>query len=368
MSIIIGLDVHPKSSTKFCIQDKNTGEQLKIGECDTNYEGFKKVLGPWMERFPGVEVGMEAGGKTYHVAAIINELGGIPRIFVAEEVHDKTRSRKKKTDYRDAIDLCTNFRTGSYVREVKLPPKELKELRTLLKTRDLYVRQRIQIINQTRGFMKEYGITDDIMSFQSKKGWQSLLNKDMPEILRKICEFHHTQHENLTESIEKLEQKIAEWEEISPEFEIVKTIPGVGAIACAALKAYIFDITRFESGKHLASYFGLVPSCYDSGEQVRHGRITKEGNGFVRRLLVEAAHHYANPRSPFYPFYARLLTKKGYKKAVVALASKLCRVIYAILKFQVPFDLNLLGVLKGPIDVPRRYYYRLNRDIEIVQK
>lgn len=365
--IIIGLDVHPKSTTKYCIQEKESGRQLKIGECETNYEGFKLEIGPWIKRYPGAEVGMEAGSKTYHVTTIINELGGKPRVFSAEEVSAKSRSKKKKTDYRDAMDLCNNFRTESLVKEVKLPQKELKDLRTLMKGRDLYVNQRSQIINQTRSYMKEYGIKDDIKDFNTKDSWERLLGKDIPEFLKEIFEIHSEQYRSLSENIKRIEEKMKEYEKESPEFEILKTIPGVGKILSAALKAYIFDINRFKSAKHLTSYFGLVPSCYDSGERVCHGRITKEGNKFVRKLLIEAAQHYCNPHSPLYPFYARLVGRKGWKKARVALAAKLCRMIYAILKKGEPFNINQLGVLKGPVEIPKKYYYILNREKAAVQ-
>lgn len=357
MNIIIGLDVHSKATTKYCVQEKETGKVIELGEFETSYEGLKSGIGNWLNKYPQTEVGMEAGNKTYYVSTIISELGGKARVFCADEVRAKSRSNKKKSDYRDAVDICNNLRSGAFQKEVQLPPKEIKELRTIAKLRELYIKQRTQTVNQTRALMKEYGIKDDITSFNNKDSWDKLLKNEMPELIRKILESHFRIYKALSEEIEKVEKKMKQWEEVKPEFEILKTIPAIGDIVCAALKASIFDVNRFKSGNHLMSYFGLAPSCYDSGTKVRHGRITKEGNKQVRKLLIECAHHYSNPKSCFYPFYARLVSRKGYKKACVALAAKLCRIIYAMLKSGRAFDLGLLGVKKGPFDVVKKYYY-----------
>lgn len=357
MNIIIGLDVHSKASTKYCIQEKETGKMIKSGEFETTYQGIKSGIGDWLDKYPQIEVGMEAGNKTYYVATVISQLGGKPRVFSADEVRAKSRSKKKKSDYRDAIDLCHNLRTGALIKEVLLPPKELKQLRSILKARNLCVKQRAQVANQTRALMKEYALKDNILSFHNTGSWEKLLANEMPDFLREIFLSYQQTYERLTQETESMEDKIRQWNDIKPEFEILKTIPGIGDITCAALKAYIFDIDRFKSSKHLVSYFGLSPSCYDSGDTIHHGRITKEGNKYVRNLLIEAAHHYSNPRSCFYPFFSRLIAKKGYQKTCVTLAAKLSRIIYKVLKTGKPFDLNLLGVKKGPFIIEKKYYY-----------
>ncbi len=108
--IYIGMDVHQKSTT-ICIQD-DTGKQVFLGSCPTTFSGFSETLRPWLEKHPGAP-GMEACSKAYSTSGIVVVLGGCPQVYPADEVAKKTRSRKKKTDTRDAQDLCTNLRTGA---------------------------------------------------------------------------------------------------------------------------------------------------------------------------------------------------------------------------------------------------------------
>jgi len=129
--IYVGLDVHQKSTT-ICIQDEK-GKQCLLESCPTTFEGFQNKLGAWLSNHPGAPVGMESCSKAYVVSGIVAALGGTPRVFSADEAARKTRSKKKKTDGRDAQDLCTNLRTGALTREVRLPPEAMRKLRSVLR-------------------------------------------------------------------------------------------------------------------------------------------------------------------------------------------------------------------------------------------
>ena len=96
--------------------------------------------------------------------------------------------------------------------------------------------------------------------------------------------------------------------------------------------AVLADVTRFPSAKHAASYAGLVPSTYQSGDCDRHGHITKRGSAELRAMLVEAAHHAARPGHPLYPTFRKLCVRRGYKPALVAMAHRLCRILFALLR------------------------------------
>ena len=116
---------------------------------------------------------------------------------------------------------------------------------------------------------------------------------------------------------------------------------------------------RFPDAKHAASYAGLVPSTYQSGEHEAHGRITKRGSAELRAMLCEAAHHASRPDHPLNPYFARLCARRGYKMAIVAVAHRLCRIIFAMLRHQSDFDVAKLGVERGPFEHKIVRAYRL---------
>jgi transposase len=111
--------------------------------------------------------------------------------------------------------------------------------------------------------------------------------------------------------------------------------------------AVFSDVQRFPTAKHAASYAGLVASTFDSGERVRHGRITRRGSSELRAMLCEAAHHAGHPDHPLNPYFAALCARRGYKMAVVAVAHRLCRILYAMLRHGTDFDLNKLAIEQG---------------------
>src|SRR5439155_5542435 len=111
----------------------------------------------------------------------------------------------------------------------------------------------------------------------------------------------------------------------------LQTIPGVGSIVASTAIAVFSDIGRFPDAQHAASYAGLVPATYPSGARDAHGRITKRGAAELRATLCEAAHHASRPDHPLPPYFAPLAARRGYKMAVVAVAHRLCRIIFAML-------------------------------------
>ena len=113
---------------------------------------------------------------------------------------------------------------------------------------------------------------------------------------------------------------------------LLATVPGLGYYAALLVLAEIGDVSPFPTARHLSSYAGLVPSTYASGGVVRHGAITKRGSRFLRWALVEAALHAVGRPGPLQEFYRRLLVGKGAQKARVAVARKLSKAVFWMLK------------------------------------
>jgi len=340
--VYIGLDVHQKSTT-ICIQDQS-GKELLLAKCETTLDGFRESLGPWLEKHPGSPAALESCGKAYLVSGMVELLGGRPRVFAAEEAAAKARSRRQKTDGRDAQDLCANLRTGALRREVALPPAAMRQLRAALNARQMYVKQRTMAIQAAKALLREYGAARAQESLETDKGWRAALEQNLPWAVRRLLQKHHESWEGAGKTVRELTELAVTLGECAPAFDVAATVPGIGVIVRLALAAHLFDVGRFASGKALAAYTGLIPSMHDSGERERHGGITKEGPRLLRSLLVEAAQHAARSTSPLNPFYRRWVVKKGHKKAVVAVAHKLCRIVHALVKEGRDFDPARLGV------------------------
>ena len=108
------------------------------------------------------------------------------------------------------------------------------------------------------------------------------------------------------------------------------TIPGVGPIGALTVIAVFSEVERFPSANHVASYAGLVPATYQSGTRDHHGHITKQGSGELRAMLCEAAQHARRADHPLHPYFAALSAKRGYRMAVIAVAQRLCRSMFAM--------------------------------------
>lgn len=154
---------------------------------------------------------------------------------------------------------------------------------------------------------------------------------------------------------------IEQSEAFADDFRRLQTVPGVGPIVALTAIAVFSDVRRFPSAKHAASYAGIVPTTNQSGDRDWHGRITKRGSTELRAMLVQAAHHGFRKSHPFNPYFRKLVAMRGYKRAVVAIAHRLCRILYAMLRDQVDFDLQKLDIEVGPFERKVVEPYRLKQ-------
>ena len=199
-------------------------------------------------------------------------------------------------------------------------------------------------------------------SLGSEAGWARVIAAvAQHEELRTYAEQHRALWRCAWEQIRTLDASLARQQKKSFATQIARlqTIPGVGPIVASTAIAVFSNVERFADAKHAASYAGLVPSTYQSGEREAHGRITKRGSAELRAMLCEAAHHASRPDHPLNPYFARLCARRGYKMAIVAVAHRLCRIIFAMLRHQSDFDVAKLGVERGPFEHKIVRAYRL---------
>ena len=356
MARYVGLDAHSKNCV-YVIQDE-LGKVVGEGSVPTTIEGLL-LLRTRYDLDASTPVALESGTMAFFVARRLTKLGLAPVVVDAHEVRAKALRPNQKSDRRDALELCEGLRRGTYRSVVHVPPEPIEQLRETLGRRRHFVRIKTMQVNAVKRLLRTAGLPLLSHSLQAASGWEKLLaGLAIDPALHAFCSAHHALWRCAHEQVAALEKSLRE--QLRPfqhDFDRLQTVPGIGAVVAATVLAVFSDIRRFPSAKHAASYAGLVASTYDSGERVQHGRITRRGSNELRAMLCEAAHHAGRPNSPFNPYFSSLCVRRGYKMAIVAVAHRLCRILYSMLRDRTDFDLNKLAIEQGRFEhtTVRRY-------------
>ncbi len=241
----------------------------------------------------------------------------------------KTRaiaSARIKHDKLDSRILAELLRTG-FLAEAWIAPRPVRELRQLLRFRTRTVQCATRAKNGVHGVLGRQGLDSPESPLFGPKGRAFLKELKLRELDRWEVDDQMARLDLLVVQIKELDQEIRERVKASTAAQALEQIPGIGPFIALLLVAEIGDVKRFPTAKHVASYTGLAPSLYASGERRWTGEITKQGSGLLRWALVQAAHTAA--RSPrFAEFYLRQRERHGVRKAIVALARKLATITY----------------------------------------
>jgi transposase len=283
-------------------------------------------------------VAMEATFNAFTVAQRLLPSGA--RVVISDP--RKTRAiaeAKIKTDKIDARVLSELLRVD-YLPTVWLPDAATLELRHLLSDRQSDVARRTEVKNRIHGVLQRELLKGHQL-FSSKNGTEllELLVSDhspLPEYERARLVLLRQELAHLDELVAAHEKALARFitndAKLLAQLNRLLTVPGISLVVGAGLLSAIGDVTRFKSGKKLASYFGLVPSTYQSGSSKGyHGPITKQGRALARWLLLEAAEHTVKAPGPLRACYLRLKKKRGHNVAKVAVARKLCEILWHML-------------------------------------
>jgi transposase len=288
----------------------------------------------FFEKTPACLVGMEACGSAHYWARQIRGLGHEVRLI--PPVYVKPFVKRGKTDAADA-EAISEAVTRKTMRFVPVKSADQQAAAIVLKTRALLVNQRTQVINALRGHLSEFGII--AAAGTTKVAVLISIVRDntderLPKAARLALMEVASQIDALKAQIEKLEQAIVATVRRDDDARRLVTIPGVGAIIAASVRALVPDPGGFKSGRHFAAWLGLTPKPHSSGGKERWGRISKMGNPALRSLLVVGAtavlrHARGNPNAS--RWIAALLARRPYKIVAVALANKMARIIWALL-------------------------------------
>lgn len=248
---------------------------------------------------------------------------------------------KRKTDKDDARRLAQLYALGQ-LPTVTVPPKPIREWRTLIATRQALVQRRVAVQNRIRALLLAQGRAMPVgHRAWTAAGLAELESSARPleqcgpaELWRGLLHLALVEYRQVVALSDQLEAQLDQQAKTHAEVQRLQTIPGVGPRTAEAVVAYLGDPHRFRSGKQVSAYGGLVPRQYQSGQTDRRGRITKRGPALLRKLLVECAWAMLRYNAWARAVYLRLTQggKTRRKTAVVALARKLLVRCWALLR------------------------------------
>ena len=291
---------------------------------------------PFFEKLPPCLVGMEACATAHHWARQLIELGHEVKLMPPHYV--KPYVKRGKNDAADAEAICEAV-TRPTMRFVSVKSTEQQSILMLHRTRELLIRQRTMLINAIRGHMAEFGMVAPVGVPQVTKLLRIIADMDdarLPTVARTCLESLARQFLSLHEEIGGAKRKIHAWHHSNEVSCRLETIPGLGPISSSAMAASVTDPDVFKNGRELAAWIGLVPRQNSTGGKQRLGKISKQGDQYLRWLLVVGAMaviRQAKRRGTSnMPWLDDMIARKPAKVAAVALANKNARIIWALMK------------------------------------
>ncbi len=294
----------------------------------------RQVL-PFFRKQPPCLIGMEACATAHHWAREIAALGHEVRLMPPHYV--KPYVKRNKNDAADAEAICEAVGRPT-MRFVAVKSAERQSVLMLHRTRELLVRQRTMLVNAIRAHMAEFGVVARVGLPQLKELLQVIADADdarIPTLARACLDGLARQLQSLEREIVGAERRIQAWHRTNEDSRRLDTIRGVGPITASALAASVTDPSIFKSGRGMAAWIGLVPRQNSSGGKERMGRISKQGDQYLRWLLVAGAMtviRHAKRRGTTDPWLAQLIARKPTKVAAVALANKNARIAWVLLR------------------------------------
>jgi transposase len=325
----VGVDYHRKRSYMVVMNEK--GKLMKQGEVENRKEEVAKFL--YRAGCNGNSAAVLEATRNWVVMHDWLE-GMVEEVHLAHPLKVKAIAEAKiKTDKIDAKVLAHLLR-ADLLPEAYVASPEARKVRSVLRQRMFLVRVRTMIKNRI------YGILDKYPEIREKKPCKELFGKKSLGWIKEAG-FKETDREMIREDIklldvlskhiegsEKLVEKVSgnDW-----RVKLLKTIPGIGKFFAVLIAYEIDDIGRFRNEKKFYSYIGIIPSTYSSGGRTFHGRITKQGNKYLRWAMIEAVWPAIRKDRELRAYYERIKEKKGANPAKVATARRIATIVYRVL-------------------------------------
>ena len=336
---MIGLDI---AKDVFEVHGRN-----ERGEVMLRRRLKRRQVEKFFAALPKATIGMEACGSAHHWARVLRRLGHEVRLMPPPYV--KPYVRRNKNDPLDAA-ACCEAMTRPDMRFVQVKTVDQQASLSLHRSRDLLVRQRTQLGNALRALLAEFGI----VAAKGREGLARLVgelrtgtHEEVPEAACMAATALADQLDKLNLAIKDLERRIDVEAKADPRSKMLQTAPGVGPLNSHAVLATMPDPAMFTCGRDFAAWIGLTPHEHSSGNKRRIGRITKQGDQTLRRLLVLGATSWvrqvkANPAKGT-PWLRRMIATKPLKVVAVAQAARTARILWAMLAHNQPYRAPAIG-------------------------
>lgn len=284
---------------------------------------------------PPCLIGIEACGSAHYWARELIALGHDARLIPPSYV--KPYVRRGKNDSADAAAICEAVSRPN-MRFVPVKSEEQQSALMLHKARELLLRQQTMLINALRGHMAELGVIvpqgyfrfKDILAMIDDEG-----DETVPAVAKAALRPLTMQLRANREAAAALETEIKAWHKGNEESCRLETIPGVGVITASAIAATVPDPSFFRSGREFAAWLGLVPRQHSTGGKEKLGRISKQGNRYIRMLLVVGATSVLRSSrgrtARGSAWINSLLERRPPRLVTVAMANKMARIVWAIM-------------------------------------
>jgi transposase len=294
-----------------------------------------QVLG-FFEKLPSCLVGLEACATAHHWARKLIALGHEVRLMPPHYV--KAYVKRNKNDTADAEAICEAVKRPS-MRFVPVKTSEQQSALMMHRIRDLLIRQRTMLVNALRGHLAEFGLVE-AQGLHKIAGLIAIVRDDtdgrVPDIARQMLKLIAEQIDELRMRIAAVEAQVLVWHKNNAVCQRLATIPGIGPIIATAIAATVPDPIVFRSGREFAAWLGLVPRQHSTGGKSRLSGISKRGDGYLRRLLVNGAISVLlwSKMAKTDPWLISLRGRRPLLVVAVALANKMARMAWVLMSRQ----------------------------------
>jgi transposase len=246
-------------------------------------------------------------------------------------------SARIKSDKVDARILAHLLRTD-LIPECYVPPKEMREIRSLVRHRLSIVKLRTMVKNKAHALIDRNGLKHEFSDLFGKAGVQWLKSVELSGLDRLMLDNYLMHLENLDLQIERVDEEITSKASFDSDVKLLLSLKGINVYSALLIKSEIGRIERFSDYKKLVSWAGLAPSLHQSGDVEYHGNITKQGSTMLRWIMVESARVATVFDPRLKAFYERVARRRGDQKAVVAVANKMLKIIWFMLVRKEPYE------------------------------
>ena len=303
----------------------------------------REQLLPLIAQLPPCLIGMEACSGAHHWARQFRQHGHTVKLIAPKFVTPYRMSGKRgKNDAADAAAICEAV-TRPAMRFVPVKEEHQQIILCLHRTRQGFVEERAAIYNRLRGLISEFGIVlpQKVACLRREIGAHL---EDLPGYANQCVGNLLAHADRLDVLVAEYDRAIAQAAREDARSKRLMQLPGIGPTTASALLASLGGGHDFDSGRQVAAWIGLTPGQYSSGGKARLGRITKAGDAYLRSLLVMGARAIlsglGDKQDRFSRWARNLVERRGYWRAVVAIAAKNARLAWAVLKYGEDFRIN----------------------------